>query len=105
MLEIEHGKEDIPFFGFTFDTSNSIFSVRVDNDFVTSSAALHMMRKMSYMPSLGLGKNQQGPHAFNIVGVSNDKHGPGYTGAGIISKKEKKMLIDCFVKEVAKLVF
>lgn len=63
-----------------------------------------MMRRMSYMPDLGLRKNRQGPLTFNIMGIPNRKHGLGYIGSKGTSKKEK-MLSDYFVKEAAKQVF
>lgn len=41
-----------------------VFSVRVDDDFIISNIALEMMKKMSYMSGLDLGKNLQGPPKF-----------------------------------------
>ncbi|KAI8535774.1 hypothetical protein RHMOL_Rhmol10G0199900 [Rhododendron molle] len=57
LLEIQHGEEDIALGGFSLDTSRSIYSVRIDDDFVVSNVAIKIMKKMSYMPGLGLRKN------------------------------------------------
>lgn len=100
LLEIEHGEEDIPRSGFALNTFKLVFSVRVDNDFVISSVALDMMKRMSYLPSLGLGKNQQGSPTFNIVGIPRRKHGLGYICSSGVLKKEKKAL-----EKAAKQVF
>ncbi|KAI8560169.1 hypothetical protein RHMOL_Rhmol04G0235100 [Rhododendron molle] len=57
ILGIMHGEEDADFGGFSFDTSGSVLAITMDDDFIISSAALEIMRRMSYMPGLGLGIN------------------------------------------------
>ena len=79
LLEIHHGEEDRDFGGFAFDTEGSVMAVRVE-DYLISSVAVDLMRKMNYMPGLGLGINQQGTPEFPTI-VSNPKRrGLGYTG-------------------------
>ncbi|KAI8559886.1 hypothetical protein RHMOL_Rhmol04G0210600 [Rhododendron molle] len=51
---IMHGEEDSDYGGFSFDTSGSVLSIAVDNDFIISSDAFEIMRRMSFMPGLGL---------------------------------------------------
>ena len=38
-----------------------------------------MMRDMSYLPSLGLGRRQQGPHEFAFIVSHDATYGLGYT--------------------------
>ena len=44
-----------------------------------STLVLSMMRGMSYMPGLGLGRRQQGPHEFTITIDHEIPYGLGYT--------------------------
>lgn len=57
LLEIEHGEEDIMLGGFSFDTAGTILTIKVDEDFYITSTIIEMMRKMSYLPGMGLGRN------------------------------------------------
>ncbi|KAG5564943.1 hypothetical protein RHGRI_000971 [Rhododendron griersonianum] len=63
------------------------------------------MKKMSYMPGLGLGKNLQGPAQFEEPGTLTRVTGVGYHPSE--DKKEKKgdRLEDYFVKEEAKQIY
>ena len=45
----------------------------------SSTLVLSMMRGMSYMPGLGLGRCQQGPREFTIIVDHNMPYGLGYT--------------------------
>ena len=45
----------------------------------SSTLVLSMMRGMSYMPSLGLGRRQQGPCEFTITVDHDIPYGLGYT--------------------------
>lgn len=104
LLKIQHGEEDIALGGFSLDTTNSVFSVRVDDDFVISNVALNMMKKMSYMLGLGLGKNLQGPPKFNITGTTVRKTGLGYKPSKDEVVKEGDRLEDYFVKKPNKSI-
>ncbi|KAI8555005.1 hypothetical protein RHMOL_Rhmol05G0140400 [Rhododendron molle] len=79
VLGIMHGEEDSDFGGFSFETSESILSIAVDADFIISLVALEIMRKMSFMPSLRLGINQQGIAKFPIFPFTEGHFGLGYT--------------------------
>ena len=86
VLQISHNKDDLHLTGFVFDEFQ-VVSLEGDNrdmvpmsfDQHNSTLVLSMMRGMSYMPGLGLGRHQQGPREFSIT-VDNDiPYGLGYT--------------------------
>ncbi|KAI8542933.1 hypothetical protein RHMOL_Rhmol08G0178300 [Rhododendron molle] len=58
VLGILHGEEDIDLGGFSFDTSGSVLAVNVDGNFIISSVAMDIMRRMSFFPGLSLGIRQ-----------------------------------------------
>ena len=47
-------------------------------DQYSSTLVLSMMKGMSYIPSLGLGRRQQGPHEFTITVYHDISYGLGY---------------------------
>ena len=71
VLQIGHSEDDLFLTGFTFD---EVLTLEVEDfyrDFVamsfdqhSSTVVLDMMRGMSFMPSLGLGRRQHGPMDF-----------------------------------------
>ena len=90
LLEIAHGEEDITLGGFSFDTSDSVFTVKMDEDFSISSTALDMMLKMEYLPGLGLGSNNQGVAEFPKFLTNNHRFGLGYELIGNRSSHGRK---------------
>ncbi|KAI8568357.1 hypothetical protein RHMOL_Rhmol02G0191800 [Rhododendron molle] len=105
LLEIQHGEEDIALGGFSPDTSGSVYSVRIDEDFVVGNVAIKIMKKMSYMPGLGLGKNLQGPAKFKAQGTLVRTTGLGYSPSSSGKVKMGNRLEDYFVKEEAKQIY
>ena len=74
MLHISHNEDDLHLTGFTFDEvqvvsleNDSKDLVPVSFDQNSSTLVLSMMRGMSYMPGLGLGRCQQGPCEFTFI--------------------------------------
>ena len=45
----------------------------------SNTFVLSMMRGMSYMPGLGLGRRQQRPHKFTFIANHDIPYGLGYT--------------------------
>ena len=86
VLQISHSKDDLHLTGFVFDEVQ-VFSLEDDNrdmvpmsfDQHNSTLVLSMMRGMSYMPGLGLGRRQQGPHEFAFTIDHDIPYGLGYT--------------------------
>ncbi|RVW33052.1 Transposon Ty3-I Gag-Pol polyprotein [Vitis vinifera] len=78
VLQIGHSENDLFLTGFTFD---EVLTLEVEDfykDFVamsfdqhSSTMVLDMMRGMSFMPSLGLGRRQHGPMDF-VVTIDHD---------------------------------
>ena len=74
VLQIGHSEDDLFLIGFTFD---EVLTLEVEDfyrDFVamsfdqhSSTVVLDMMRGMSFMPSLGLGRRQHGPMEFVAI--------------------------------------
>ena len=68
VLQISHNEDHLHLTGFVFDEVQ-VVSLEDDNrdmvpmyfDHHRSTLVLSMMRGMSYMPRLGLGRHQQGP--------------------------------------------
>ncbi|KAI8530105.1 hypothetical protein RHMOL_Rhmol11G0029500 [Rhododendron molle] len=78
VLGIMHGEEDSDIGGFSFDTSGSVLAIAVADDFIISSAAFEIMRRMAFMPGFGLGINQQGITEFPVFPFSEGQFGLGY---------------------------
>ena len=72
--------------GFTFDEVQ-VLSLEDDHrdmvpmsfDQHSSTLVLSMMKGMSYMPGLGLGRRQQGPREFSFTIDHDIPYGLGYT--------------------------
>ena len=74
VLQISHSEDDLHLTGFTFDEVQVVSLEDDRRDMVpmqfnqyNSTLVLSMMRGMSYMPGLGLGRRQQGPREFTIT--------------------------------------
>ena len=74
ILHISHSEDDLHLSGFTFnevqvvsleDESKDLVPMSFDNH--SSTLVLSMMRGMSYMLGLGLGRRQQGPRKFTFI--------------------------------------
>ena len=86
MLHISHSEDDLHLTGFTFDEVQ-VVSLEDDNgDLVpmsfnqhSNTLVLSMMRGMSYMPSLGLGRRQQGSREFTFTVDHDIPYRLGYT--------------------------
>ena len=84
-LQISHSEDDLHLTGFTFDEVQ-VVSLEDDRrdmvpmpfDQYNSTLVLSMMRGMSYMPGLGLGRRQQGPREFTITVDHDISYGLGY---------------------------
>ena len=85
VLQISHSENDLHLTGFVFDEVQ-VVSLEDDNrdmvpmsfDHHSSTLVLSMMRGMSYMPGLGLGRRQQGPRDFTITVDHDISYGLGY---------------------------
>lgn len=75
-----HNEEDITLGGFSFDRID-VHIVKIDGDFVINSVALDMMKKMSYMPSMGLGANNQKVSEFLHFPINSHRYRLGYDPA------------------------
>ena len=71
ILEISHTDDDLFLTGFTFDEVQTVEIEDFCRDFVamsfdqhSSTVVLNMMRGMSYLPGMGLGRCQHGPSEF-----------------------------------------
>ena len=86
MLQISRSENDLHLTGFVFDEVQAV-SLEDDNrgmipmsfDQHSSTLVLSMMRGMSYMPGLGLGRRQQGLREFTITVDHDMPYGLGYT--------------------------
>ena len=85
VLHISHSGDDLHLTGFTFvevqvvsleDDSRDLVSMSFDQ--YNSTLVLSMMRGMSYMPSLGLDRRQQGPCEFTFTIDHDIPYGLGY---------------------------
>ena len=86
MLQISHSEDDLYLTGFIFD---KVQVVSLENDIrdimplsfdqCNSTLVLSMMRGMSYLPSMGLGCHQQGPHELAFTIDHYTPYGLGYT--------------------------
>ena len=86
VLQISHNEDDLHLTGFIFDEIQ-VVSLEDDNrdmvpmsfDQQNNTLVLSMMKGMSYMPGLGLGRRQQGPHEFAFTIDHDIPYGLGYT--------------------------
>ena len=86
VLQISHSEDDLHLIGFTFDEVQ-VVSLEDDNrdmvpmsfDQYSSTLVLNMMRGMSYMPVLGLGRRQHEPREFTFTVDHDIPYGLGYT--------------------------
>ena len=74
VLKIIHGDDDLFMTGFTFDKIQNVEVEQFCRDHVAfpfdehgSTVVLDMMRSMSFLPGLGLGRRQHGSREFIIV--------------------------------------
>ena len=86
LLHISHSEDDLYLIGFTFDEVQVVSLEDDSRDLVPLSFGQHnntlvlsMMRGMSYMPGLGLGRRQQGPLEFTFTVDHDIPYGLGYT--------------------------
>ena len=86
VLQISHSEDDLHLTGFTFDEvqvvsleDDSRDMVSMSFDQYSSTMILSMMRGMSYMPGLGLGRRQQGSCKFVFTIDHDVPYGLGYT--------------------------
>ena len=86
VLQISHNEDDLHLTGFVFDVVQVVSLEDYNRDMVpmsfdqhSSTLVLSMMRGMSYMPGLGLGRRQQGPREFTITVDHDMPYGLGYT--------------------------
>ena len=86
VLQISHSDDDLHLTRFTFDEVQ-VVSLEDDSrdavpmlfDQYNSTLVLSMMRGVSYLPRLGLGRCQQGPHEFAFTVSHDAPYGLGYT--------------------------
>ena len=85
VLQISHSEDDLHLNGFTFDEVQVVSleddrrdMVPMSFDQYSSTLVLSLMRGMSYMPGLGLGRCQQGPREFTITVDHDISYGLGY---------------------------
>ena len=74
VLHISHSDDDLFLTGFTFDEVNTLEKEDFFQDFVAmsfdphgSTTVLDMMRSMSYLPGIRLGRRQHGPSEFMAI--------------------------------------
>ena len=85
VLEINHGGDDFLMIGFSFDEVQTVEPRDFVRDLVpmsfdqhSSTIVLDMMRSMSYMPGLGLGRRQHGRSKFITVLDHDPPFGLGF---------------------------
>ncbi|RVW61815.1 hypothetical protein CK203_065642 [Vitis vinifera] len=78
VLQISHSEDDLLLTGFTFDEIQTLEIEDFCRDFVamsfdqhSSTVVLDMMRGMTFLPGMGLGRRQQGPSEF-IAAIDHD---------------------------------
>ncbi|WKA04944.1 hypothetical protein VitviT2T_022937 [Vitis vinifera] len=78
VLQISHSEDDLLLTGFTFDEIQTLEIEDFCRDFVAMSfdqhsctVVLDMMRGMTFLPGMGLGRRQQGPSEF-IAAIDHD---------------------------------
>ena len=86
LLQISHSEDNLHLTGFAF-YEVQVFSLEDDDrdmvpmsfDQHNSTLILNMMKGMSYMSGLGLGRRQQGPREFAFTIDHDIPYGLGYT--------------------------
>ncbi|RVX00439.1 hypothetical protein CK203_024665 [Vitis vinifera] len=85
ILEISNTDDDLLLTGFTFDEVQTVKIEDFCQDFVamsfnqhSSMVVLDIMRSMSYLPGMGLGCRQHGPHEFIALPDHNVLFGLGF---------------------------
>ena len=85
MLHISHNEDDLHLTEFTFDEVQVVSLEDNSRDLVpmsfnqhSSTLVLSIMRGMSYMPGLGLGRRQQGSREFTFTIDHDIPYGLGY---------------------------
>eukprot|EP00261_Vitis_vinifera_P030644 XP_019071887.1 PREDICTED: uncharacterized protein LOC109121615 [Vitis vinifera] len=85
VLHISHSEDDLHLTGFTFDEVQVVSledgnrdTVPMSFDQHSNTLVLSMMRGMSYLPGMGLGRRQQGPHEFTFTVDHDIPYGLGY---------------------------
>ncbi|RVW85467.1 hypothetical protein CK203_044043 [Vitis vinifera] len=89
VLHISHSEDDLHLTGFTFDEP-------------AATLVLSMMRGMSYLPGMGLGRRQQGPYEFTFTVDHDMPYGLGYipieADARYMSQLRRDRLADYFIR-------
>ncbi|RVW15479.1 hypothetical protein CK203_096449 [Vitis vinifera] len=85
VLQISHSEDDLLLTGFTFDEVQTLELEDFCRDFVAmsfdqhgSTVVLDMMRGMSYLPGMGLGRRQHGPSEFITIPDHDVSFGLGF---------------------------
>ncbi|WKA00122.1 hypothetical protein VitviT2T_018512 [Vitis vinifera] len=85
VLHISHSEDDLHLTGFTFDEVQVVSLEDGSRDMVpmsfdqhSNTLVLNMMRGMSYLPGMGLGRRQQGPHEFTFTVDHDTPYGLDY---------------------------
>ena len=86
VLQISHSEDNLHLTGFTFDEVQVVSLEDDHRDMVpmsfdqnSSTLVLSMMKGMSYMLGLGMGRRQQGPREFSFTINHDIPYGLGYT--------------------------
>ena len=86
VLQISHSEDDLHLIGFNFDEVQVVILEDDDRDMIpmsfdqhSNTLVLSMMKGMSYMPGLGLGRRQQRPREFAFTIDHDIPYGLGYT--------------------------
>ena len=86
VLQISHSEDDLHLTGFVFDEAQVVSLEDDDRGMVPMSFDQHnntlvlsMMKGMSYMPGLGLGRHRQGSCEFAFIIDHDIPYGLGYT--------------------------
>ncbi|WKA05482.1 hypothetical protein VitviT2T_023446 [Vitis vinifera] len=101
VLEISHTDDDLFLTGFTFDEVQTVEIEDFCRDFVAmsfdrhgSTVVLDIMRSMSYLPGMGLGRRQHGPSEF----IAIPDHDVPF-GLGFIPTEADYLYMACLLKE------
>ncbi|KAJ9694023.1 hypothetical protein PVL29_009818 [Vitis rotundifolia] len=85
VLQISHSDDDLFLTGFTFDEVQTLEMEDFCRDLVAmsfdqhgSTVVLDIMRSMSYLPGMGLGRRQHGPGEFVAIPDHNPPFGLGF---------------------------
>ncbi|KAJ9694546.1 hypothetical protein PVL29_010164 [Vitis rotundifolia] len=85
VLQISHSDDDLFLIGFTFEEVQTLEIEDFCRDFVVMSFGQHdntlvlnMMKSISYLPSMGLGRRQHGPSEFMAIPNHDVPFGLGF---------------------------